>query len=86
MKTSARPILSLAVIIVTSVYLPFIFPSSTAEAQQILQTIERRDLTIELDRQQQLQTRAQLTLPTVGDGPFQAVLLIHGSGAADMDG
>ena len=78
--------MSLAVIIVTSVYLPFIFPSSTAEAQQILQTIERRDLTIELDRQQQLQTRAQLTLPTVGDGPFQAVLLIHGSGAADMDG
>jgi alpha-beta hydrolase superfamily lysophospholipase len=81
MNPSAGPILSLAVIIVTSVYLPSIFTSSTADAQLILQTIERRDLTIVLDRQQQLQTRAQLTLPAVGDG-----LLIHGSGAADMDG
>jgi pimeloyl-ACP methyl ester carboxylesterase len=86
MNPSAGPILSLAVIIVTSVYLPSIFTSSTADAQLILQTIERRDLTIVLDRQQQLQTRAQLTLPAVGDGPFPALLLIHGSGAADMDG
>src|SRR5215207_6717408 len=85
MKTAATAI-SLTVIIIASVCLPSIFSFSTAEAQQILQTIERRDLTIELDRQQQLQTRAQLTLPTVGDGPFPAVLLIHGSGAADMDG
>src|ERR671910_2992507 len=44
--------------------------SSSAEGQQ----------------QQQIQTRAQLTVPTVGDGPFPAVLLIHGSGIADMDG
>jgi uncharacterized protein len=86
MNPSAGPILSLAVIIVKSVYLPSIFTSSTADAQLILQTIERRDLTIVLDRQQQLQTRAQLTLPAVGDGPFPALLLIHGSGAADMDG
>jgi len=85
MKTAATAI-SLTVIIIASVCLPSIFSFSTADAQQILQTIERRDLTIELDRQQQLQTRAQLTLPAVGDGPFPAVLLIHGSGAADMDG
>jgi len=83
MKTRARAILSLAVIIVTSVCLPSIF--SPADGQQLLQTIKKRDLTIELDRQQ-IQTRAQLTIPAVGDGPFPAVLLIHGSGVADMDG
>lgn len=85
MKTAATAI-SLVVIIFASVCLPSIFPSSTADAQQLLQTIEKRDLTIELDRQQQIMTRAQLTVPTVGHGPFPAVLLIHGSGAADMDG
>lgn len=84
MKTTATAI-SLAVVIFVSVCLPSIFPS-TAGAQQFLQTIENRDITIELDRQQQIQTRAQLTVPTVGNGPFPAVLLIHGSGAADMDG
>lgn len=77
------------IVIVTSVCLPSIFPF-TADGQQqrqLLQTIEKRDLTIELDsQQQQLQTRAQLTLPAVGDGPFPAVLLIHGSGEGDMDG
>jgi len=85
MKTSSTAI-SLAVIIIASVCLPSIFSSSTADGQQLLQTIEKRDLTIELDMQQQIPTRAQLTLPTVGEGPFPAVLLIHGSGAADMDG
>src|SRR5918995_6372189 len=80
--------MSLVVIIVASVCLPLIFSSSAEgqQQQQLLQTIKNRDLTIELDRQQQIQTRAQLTVPTVGDGPFPAVLLIHGSGIADMDG
>jgi alpha-beta hydrolase superfamily lysophospholipase len=59
-----------------------ISPSAPAIAQ--LQTIVERDLTIELDGQ--VLTNAKLTLPTVGAGPFPAVLLIHGSGAADMDG
>jgi uncharacterized protein len=84
MKTIARPILSL-VVIITSVCLPSIL-SSTSDAQQLLQTIERRDLTIELDRQRQILTGGQLTVPAVGEGPFPAVLLIHGSGAADRDG
>ena len=79
-------ILSLVIIIVTSVCLPSIFPFTADGQQQLLQTVKKRDLTIELDRQQQLQTRAQLTLPAVGDGPFPAVLLIHGSGEGDMDG
>ena len=84
MKATTTAI-SLAVIIIASVCLPSIF-SSSADGQQLLQTSKNRDLTIELDMQQQLRTRAQLTLPTVGEGPFPAVLLIHGSGAADMDG
>lgn len=93
MNTSKQTItLSLLVIIlITSVCLPLIFPFTADAQQQLLQTIKKRDLTIELDgqqqqQQQQLQTRAQLTLPAIGDGPFPAVLLIHGSGEADMDG
>lgn len=89
MKTAAIPI-SLAVVIFALVCFTSILSScssATADPQQLLQTIEKRDLTIELDRQQQqILTRAQLTMPAVGDGPFPAVLLIHGSGAADMDG
>ncbi|HEY6757705.1 MAG TPA: alpha/beta fold hydrolase [Nitrososphaera sp.] len=76
--------ISFAVIMLASLSLPTIFSSSYG--QQLVQTIHKRDLTIELDTQQQIQTRAQLTMPAVGNGPFPAVLLIHGSGAADMDG
>jgi pimeloyl-ACP methyl ester carboxylesterase len=86
MKASVKVMLPLVVIIAASVSLASVFPHSTAYGQQLLQTIERRDLTIVLDAQEQIQTRAQLTLPTAGDGPFPAMLLIHGSGAADMDG
>jgi pimeloyl-ACP methyl ester carboxylesterase len=32
-----------------------------------------------------VKTRAQLTLPAVGNGPFPGVLLIHGSGNTDMN-
>ena len=32
-----------------------------------------------------LKTNAQLTIPAVGNGPFPGVLLIHGSGATDMN-
>jgi predicted esterase len=32
-----------------------------------------------------IKTNAQLTIPAVGDGPFPGVLLIHGSGATDMN-
>jgi uncharacterized protein len=85
MKTAATAI-SLAVIMIASLCLASIFPSSYGQQQLLLQTIKKKDLLIELDTQQQIQTRAQLTIPAVGDGPFPAVLLIHGSGAADLDG
>ena len=84
MKTTATGI-SLAVIMIASLCLVSIFSSSYGQ-QQLLQTIKKKDLLIELDTQQQIHTRAQLTMPAVGDGPFPAVLLIHGSGAADLDG
>ena len=32
-----------------------------------------------------VKTNAQLTIPAVGTGPFPGVLLIHGSGAVDMN-
>ena len=32
-----------------------------------------------------VKTNAQLTIPAVGNGPFPGVLLIHGSGAQDMN-
>jgi predicted esterase len=32
-----------------------------------------------------VKTNAQLTIPAVGNGPFPGVLLIHGSGAVDMN-
>jgi uncharacterized protein len=85
MKTAATAI-SLAGIMIASLCLASIFPSSYGQQQLLLQTIKKKDLLIELDTQQQIQTRAQLTIPAVGDGPFPAVLLIHGSGAADLDG
>jgi uncharacterized protein len=85
MKTAATAI-SLAVIMIASLCLASIFPSSSGQQQLLLQTIKKKDLLIELDTQQQIQTRAQLTIPAVGDGPFPAVLLIPGSGAADLDG
>jgi uncharacterized protein len=53
-----------------------------AEAQ--LSAIHKREVTIEL-KPGKLQTKGELTIPTVGDGPFPAVLLIHGSGATDRD-
>jgi pimeloyl-ACP methyl ester carboxylesterase len=86
MKTTAT-LLPLAVLMIASLSLASIFSSSYGrQQQQLLQTIKKKDLLIELDTQQQIHTRAQLTMPAVGDGPFPAVLLIHGSGAVDLDG
>jgi alpha-beta hydrolase superfamily lysophospholipase len=59
-------------------------PIATAAAQT-LSTIEKRDVTIDLEPGGGLQTKGELTIPAIGDGPFPAVLLIHGSGATDMD-
>ncbi|MGA7370219.1 MAG: alpha/beta fold hydrolase [Nitrososphaeraceae archaeon] len=52
-------------------------------AQSDLQTTKHRDLVIDLGNG--LKTNARLNLPVTGDGPFQGVLLVHGSGLADMN-
>src|SRR5215469_9249641 len=52
-------------------------------AQQYVQTIKYRNLVIDLGNG--VKTKAQLTYPAVGKGPFPAVLLIPGSGSVDMN-
>ena len=52
-------------------------------AQQYIPTIKYRDLVIDLGNG--VKTNAQLTLPADGNGPFPAVLLIHGSGALNKN-
>ena len=54
-----------------------------ALAQPYVETVKHRNLTIDLGNG--LKTNAQLTYPAVGKGPFPAVLLIHCSGAQDMN-
>jgi dienelactone hydrolase len=55
-----------------------------ALAQSYLQTIKQRNLVINLGNE--VKTNAQLTYPAICKGPFPGVLLIHGSGANDMNG
>jgi len=55
----------------------------TALAQPYIQTIKYRNLVLDLGNG--LKTKAQLTLPAVGKGPFPGVLLVHGSGPTDMN-
>jgi alpha-beta hydrolase superfamily lysophospholipase len=55
----------------------------TALAQQDLETTKYRDLVIDLG--DGVKTNAQLTIPAIGNGPFPGVLLVHGSGAMDMN-
>jgi uncharacterized protein len=52
-------------------------------AQSYVETVKRRDLTLDLGNG--TQTNAQLTIPALGEGPFPGVLLIPGSGAVDMN-
>ena len=56
---------------------------TTALTQPFVQTVEHRDLVIDLGNG--IQTNAQLTIPAVGNGPFPGVLLVPGSGAVDMN-
>jgi uncharacterized protein len=54
-----------------------------ALAQQYIQTIKYRNLVIDLGKG--VKTKAQLTFPAVGNGPFPGVLLVHAAGPADMN-
>ena len=57
--------------------------SLTVYAQSNLQTIKYRNLVIDLGNG--IKTNAQLTLPTIGKGPFPGVLLVPGGGPSDMN-
>jgi fermentation-respiration switch protein FrsA (DUF1100 family) len=54
-----------------------------ALAQSYVQILKYRNLVIDLGNG--VKVKAQLTFPAIGKGPFPAVLLIHGSGAQDMN-
>ena len=54
-----------------------------ALAQSDIQTVKYRNLTLDLGSG--VTTNAQLSYPAIGKGPFPGVLLIHGSGANDMN-
>ena len=83
---------SVAIITVSLIALSFSFLSESTlhhhttviePAQPSVGPVKHRDLTIDLGSG--LKTNAQLTIPAIGEGPFPGVLLIHGSGANDMN-
>src|SRR5918992_495660 len=61
----------------------FYATTPTVNAQSDLQTIKYRNLVIDLGNG--VKTNARLNLPSIGDGPFPAVLLVPGSGRTDMN-
>ena len=54
-----------------------------ALAQSYVQTIKYRNLVIDLGNG--VKTKAQLTYPAIGKGPFPGILLVQGAGLADMN-
>jgi pimeloyl-ACP methyl ester carboxylesterase len=85
---------TLSVILTTSIlasamitiFLTTVIPSTLSAAiAQPLTTMHKREVTIELGQGGGLQTKGELTIPAVENGPFPTVLLIHGSGATDKD-
>jgi uncharacterized protein len=86
---SKASILTLGLLIVVAMFSSSVLSNPTynylksALAQPFIQTVKYRDLVIDLGNG--IQTNAQLTIPAVGNGPFPAVLLVHGSGSTDMN-
>ena len=77
----------MASILASAMTMILIIPSTPNVAEaQLLTTYHKREVTIELEPGGGgLQTKGELTIPAVRNGPFPAVLLIHGSGATDRD-
>jgi hypothetical protein len=79
-------ILLISFIILSLYSISFLFSGNNFPivlAQQDLETIKYRNLVIDLG--DGVKTNAQLTIPAIGNGPFPGVLLVHGSGAMDMN-
>jgi uncharacterized protein len=80
--------LSLGLFLITTLVLSCLSTSvfnlqNEALAQSYVQTVKNRNMVIDLG--DGVKTKAQLTYPATGKGPFPAVLLIQGSGAIDMN-
>jgi alpha-beta hydrolase superfamily lysophospholipase len=80
-------VLSLKIVaIILSVYsVSFLFcgVAFTVHTQSDLKTTKYRNTDIDLGNG--IKTDARLNLPAIGNGPFPAVLLVHGSGHLDMN-
>ena len=76
-------IVAIVISLLYSISSLFYATTSTVNAQSDLQTIKYRNLVIDLGNG--LKTNARLNLPSIGDGPFPAVLLVPGSGPVDMN-
>src|SRR5436190_4936573 len=61
----------------------FNLQTNRALAQQYIPTIKYRNLVIDLGNG--VKTKAQLTYPAIGKGPFPGILLVQGAGLADMN-
>ena len=55
----------------------------TIHAQSDLAATKYRNMVIDLG--DGVKTNARLNIPAIGNGPFPAVLLVHGSGPANMN-
>jgi alpha-beta hydrolase superfamily lysophospholipase len=71
------------VIFICSVSSLFYDSALVVHAQSDLQTTKYRNMVIDLGNG--LKTNARLNPPAIGDGPFPAVLLVHGTGPLDMN-
>jgi uncharacterized protein len=76
-------LLLMAILALSCVSTSIFKQQNQALAQSYVQTIKYRNLVIDLGNG--VKTNAQLTYPAIGKGPFPGVLLIHGSGATDMN-
>ena len=72
--------------LILSGYSPSINLSLFSEtlAQSDVEVVKYKNLTIDLD-DGKISTKAQLSYPAIGKGPFPGVLLVPGSGEADMN-
>jgi hypothetical protein len=76
----------LSIIFLLSLYSAFLILSGnnfTILAQLDLETTKYRNMVIDLG--DGVKTNARLNIPAIGNGPFPAVLLVHGSGPVDMN-
>jgi uncharacterized protein len=80
-----KVLLIISIIFLSLYFISFILSGNnfTIHAQSDLETTKYRNMVIDLG--DGVKTNARLNIPTIGDGPFPAVLLVPGSGPVDMN-